>query len=77
MNNESMVKIMDGISMLHETIVKALIPIEAQEHFRSSHREALLGVRAVLDHSIEKLDEHAIEVVQKRKDVHRPIKITE
>lgn len=31
MNNESMVKIMEGISMLHETIVKALIPTEAQD----------------------------------------------
>jgi hypothetical protein len=77
MNNESMLKIMDGISMLHETVVKALIPAEAQEHFRSSHREALLGVRAVLDHSIEKLDEHAGEGVQKGKNAHRSIKITE
>lgn len=68
---------MDGISILQETIVKALIPTEAQEHFRTSHREALLGVRAVLDHSIEKLDERTIEDGQNGKNAIRSITITE
>ena len=75
MNNESMLKIMDGISMLHETIVKALIPAEAQDHFRSSHREALLGVRAVLDHSIEKLDDMRAKVYKREKTLIAPSKL--
>ncbi|MEW9702182.1 hypothetical protein [Paenibacillus sp. SI8] len=57
--NKDWIKVLESWNELRETICEAVVPAEAGKHFRSSRREALLGVRAILDHTLERLDEHA------------------
>jgi hypothetical protein len=77
MNNEAFMKVLDSIVELRETILEAVVPEEAQHHFRASRREALLGVKAVLDHSIERLDGQVPRETQAEKHSSRTIEITE
>lgn len=59
MREEEVVKMVSDISKLRKTILDALLPEEAQRHFHSSWREALLGVNAVIQHAIDRHDEQA------------------
>ncbi|MDF2651767.1 MAG: hypothetical protein K0Q73_7572 [Paenibacillus sp.] len=51
--------VLNDLEDLHKAILETVIPAQALQHFRSSRREALLGLRTVLDRSIEKLAEQA------------------
>lgn len=77
MNNEALLKALNHITELRETIFAALVPAEAQRHFRSSRREALLGLRTVLDHSIQGLEDQLSEDTQAEKMTNRTIEITD
>jgi len=77
MSHETSKTVLDKILELQETILTALVPGDAQTHFRSSRKEALLGIRALLDHTIQRLDESASDGNQPEKQVNRAIKITE
>lgn len=78
MKDESMMKILDDILELRETIFTVWVPEVAQQHFRSSQRETILGVRTVLDHVLERLDKR-IEVRDKpeSKQSSRSIEISD
>ncbi|MBD2871920.1 hypothetical protein [Paenibacillus arenilitoris] len=54
---EAIGDVLNGLDHLRETIMGDVVPAEALRHFRSSRREALLGLRSVLDRSIEQLAE--------------------
>jgi hypothetical protein len=56
---EALGTVLEGLTDLHESMLTAVVPEEARRHFRSSRREALLGLRAMLDRSIDRLDEQA------------------
>jgi hypothetical protein len=56
---EALGAVLEGLTDLRETMLTAVAPAEARRHFRSSQREALLGLRALLDRSIDRLDEQA------------------
>jgi hypothetical protein len=77
MNNEPLKTVMDKILELQETILTAFVPEEAQTHFRSSRKEALLGIRALLDHTIKGMNEHQTKETKPEKHSSRIIAITE
>jgi hypothetical protein len=56
MDNEPILKVYESLVGLRETMAAAFVPKEAQLHFRTA-KKALLGVRAIMDHAINKLDE--------------------
>ena len=39
------------------TFMNRIVPPEASDHFRAASREQLLGIRALVDHWINRLDE--------------------
>ncbi|WP_429667186.1 ArsA family ATPase [Bacillus gobiensis] len=41
----------------YETMTEEFVPSKAMHHFQSSQKEALLGVRSILDHVIENFDD--------------------
>jgi hypothetical protein len=63
---EALGTVLEGLADLRESMLAAAVPEEARRHFRSSQREALLGLRAMLDRSIDRLDEQASS------DLHSP-----
>jgi len=75
MKEEEIVKIVSDILKLRRTILAALSPEEVRQHFISSRRVALLGVKAILQHAIDWLDEHADGKAHQEKS-SRPIEIT-
>lgn len=52
-------KAVDQLFSLGEMLIGRRVPPEASEHFRNARREALLGMRLVVDHALAKLDEEA------------------
>lgn len=50
-------KLLGHLLDIHETITEEIVPSKAMRHFRSSHKEALLGMRSMLDHVIENFDD--------------------
>jgi len=40
------------------SLMNRVVPPEASTHFRAAGREQLLGVRALMDHWIRRMDEH-------------------
>ncbi|MCL6445120.1 MAG: hypothetical protein K6T83_16975 [Alicyclobacillus sp.] len=75
MKEEEIVKIVSDILKLRRTILAALSPEEARQHFNSSRREALLGVKAILQHAIDWHDEQAEGKAHQEKS-SRSIEIT-
>ncbi|UUZ84105.1 hypothetical protein LJK88_10310 [Paenibacillus sp. P26] len=57
MNREAWLKVLDHALLLRESILAAALPEEAGRHFQQSRKEALLGMKAVLDYSIERIGE--------------------
>lgn len=49
-------KLVDDLFDLRQAVVGDRVPPEARRHFLAARREALLGVRAVVDHALERLD---------------------
>ncbi|WP_141431082.1 hypothetical protein [Bacillus sp. 03113] len=76
MRNDIDLKIMDHLLEIHETIAAEFIPAKVQHHFRTSRKEALLGMRSVLDYAIEKLDDIDKREV-KKSDASRSIIISD
>lgn len=48
---------LDHLFNLGELLLGRQVPPEAREHLRNARREALLGVRAMVDHALTRLDE--------------------
>ena len=55
-------------------LMHRVIPVEAARHFRNAGREQLLGVRAIVDFWIDKIDDSEGRGVRDR---HESIEITE
>ena len=77
MNHEPENTILDKILELQETIFTAFIPLEAQSHFRTSRKEAMLGIKALLDHTFQRIDEPNSEERHLEKHSSHIISITE
>jgi len=54
-------KLVDDLFELHSSIVPCGRVPEACGHFRSARREVLLGLRAVLDSAVERIDKKEAE----------------
>jgi hypothetical protein len=46
-----------SMSARSRTLMSRMVPPEASTHFRAASREQLLGMRALVDHWIRRLDE--------------------
>jgi hypothetical protein len=57
MNDEIIVKVVRDMLELRKTILSSFVPDEAHRHFRSARREALLGIKAILEHAVNQQDE--------------------
>jgi hypothetical protein len=55
-------------------LMHRVVPVEAARHFRNAGREQLLGVRAIVDFWIDKIDDSEGRVARDR---HESIEITE
>ncbi|MGG2196460.1 hypothetical protein [Paenibacillus validus] len=75
MNEDEVVKAVRNIFELHKTILASFIPDEARQHFHSSRREALLGMKAILQREIDRLDEQTTGETHQEKS-SRSIEIT-
>lgn len=49
MKNDSVVKIFNSVFELRSTVPGEIVPQAAQQHFRSSRKEFLLGAKAMWD----------------------------
>ena len=47
-----------SISARSRTFAGRIVPPEASTHFRAAGREQLMGIRALVDHWIRRLDDH-------------------
>jgi hypothetical protein len=47
-----------SMSSRSRSFLSRIVPPEASRHFRAAGREQLMGVRALMDHWIHRLDEH-------------------
>ncbi|KZE79149.1 hypothetical protein AV654_16855 [Paenibacillus elgii] len=50
-------RLLESLSEAHETLIAEFIPAGARSHFLASHREALLGLRSLLDAAIDRAKE--------------------
>lgn len=55
MNRERLHGLIDTVLDLRESILPQ-VPKEAKAHFRNARRESLLGVKALVEHHLEKLE---------------------
>jgi hypothetical protein len=46
---------------LHDSVLACWRPPETRRHFRAARREALLGLRAVLDNAVTRLEKQEAE----------------
>lgn len=56
-NLEDLEDIVNCLEDVKNIVVAKLVPEEARDHFRNAEKEALLGVRSMLDAAIERLNE--------------------
>ncbi|MFZ5824333.1 MAG: hypothetical protein ACOY94_08405 [Bacillota bacterium] len=70
MNREQMHTLVDLMLELRGALLPKP-PQEAMAHFRNARREGLLGVRALVDHALERLE--AEEQQAARQDRSKPI----
>ncbi|HET7657033.1 MAG TPA: hypothetical protein VFK37_01980, partial [Bacillales bacterium] len=56
MIDRKIVDVMDHLFEFRNALMESLIPEEAQRHFQSSKREALCGLRDLIQHAIDKLE---------------------
>ncbi|MBD0379552.1 hypothetical protein [Paenibacillus sedimenti] len=68
-NLQDLENIVSCLEDVKNIVVARLVPEEARTHFRQAEKEALLGVRSLLDAAIDRLDEDKAD--QKRKDRNR------
>jgi hypothetical protein len=54
-------QVIDQVLDLRENLVGRRVPPEARQHFLAARREALLGVRVVVDHALQRLEQEAAE----------------
>lgn len=57
MRREEMYRLLDVVLDMGEKLVARPVLPEAKQHFKNARREALLGVRAIVDAAIERMDE--------------------
>jgi hypothetical protein len=77
MDDEAMEKILSNLSELRNTILASFVPEEAKQHFLSSRREAYLGMKAILQHAIDRCDEHVSGDTHQEKNPSHSIEISE
>jgi hypothetical protein len=77
MNDETMEKILDSLSEIRNTILASFVPGEAKQHFLSSRREALIGMKVILQHAIDRCDEHGSGNAYQEKHGGQSIEISE
>ena len=51
------------------TLMNRVMPPEASNHFRNAGREQLMGIRALMDHWIHRLDEHEAKRPSEREEI--------
>jgi hypothetical protein len=61
MLRERMHHLVDALFDLHDSVLAGWRPPAARRHFRAARREALLGLRAVLDNAVRRLEEAEAE----------------
>lgn len=54
---EQLFRLIQDFSELRRVLVGNRIPPEAEAHFRTARKEALLGIRSVVDHALERLEQ--------------------
>ncbi|GLI08227.1 hypothetical protein YDYSG_42570 [Paenibacillus tyrfis] len=54
MRADKVTKLLDSLSEAQETLIAECIPAGARSHFLASRREALLGLRSLLDDAIDR-----------------------
>ncbi|PUA35193.1 hypothetical protein C8Z91_31800 [Paenibacillus elgii] len=57
MRADKVTRLLDSLSEAHETLLAEFIPAGARSHFLTSRREALLGLRGLLDAAIDRAKE--------------------
>lgn len=57
MRREQMHMVLDMVLDMGQRLAARPVPPEAKQHFKAARREALLGVRALVDAAIERMDE--------------------
>lgn len=77
MKSDSVLKIMSSVLEVQKTILNEFVPEEAQQHFRSSHREFLRGVIGVLEHICSESESSVANDVKNSAEKNRSIDITE
>ncbi|WP_426449516.1 hypothetical protein ACP26L_31510 [Paenibacillus sp. S-38] len=50
-------RLLDTLMELQEEVLNEAIPEQTRSHFRSARREALLGIRSLIDEAIERTQE--------------------
>lgn len=76
MRNE-MEKILIGLSELHNTVMASFVPEEARKHLFNSRKEALLGIKAILQQAIDGCDKHGTGHSRSNRQPSRSIKMTD
>lgn len=74
-NNDGMLKIVDHLLKLRNAVMEQIVPQDAQQHFQTSQKELLLGVRSVLDHVIADMDECSKETGSSKDNSSQKIEI--
>lgn len=57
MNDEIIAKVVRDMLELCKTLLSSFVPDETHQHFRSAHREAWLGIKAILEHAVNPQEE--------------------
>ncbi|WP_010492354.1 hypothetical protein [Paenibacillus elgii] len=65
MRADKVTRLLDSLSEAHETLIADFIPAGARGHFLASRREALLGLRSLLDAAIDRTKEPTEEASKK------------
>ncbi|WP_127487112.1 hypothetical protein [Paenibacillus ehimensis] len=57
MRADKVARLLDSLSEAQETLIAEFIPAGARSHFLASRREALLGLRSLLDAAIDRTND--------------------
>ncbi|HEX7057339.1 MAG TPA: hypothetical protein VF260_09125 [Bacilli bacterium] len=77
MNDETVLEVVRELLQLRRTVLSAMLPPEAERHFRAARKEALLGMQAILQVAIDKCDEEPTAKKTAAKRASRKIEVTE
>lgn len=66
MRREQVHMLVDALLDLGQSALKDRVPPEASEHFRTARREALLGMRALIDGALARQEQERAEAGRSR-----------